>query len=218
MVLPCPEKNQRARQAKVASHIKTESWLTQRRSRIRLAHSTHLGIAIMYIAAAACFIVMFVHAWVAEDAFITFRVVDNVVHGYGLRWNVDDRVQTYTNPLWMVLHIPFYAFCPNIALVSIGLSIACTITCLALALRTFRPAPLHAVAFLLLPFLLSKTLTDYSSSGLENPLTLFLFACFGAMLRSNGHHPPFYQLTSITALSIVNRLDTCLVYAQSFSG
>lgn len=24
-------------------------------------------------------------AWVAEDAYITFRVVDNVVNGYGLR-------------------------------------------------------------------------------------------------------------------------------------
>ena len=36
------------------------------------------------------------------DALITFRVIDNFVHGYGLRWNIAERVQAYTNPLWML--------------------------------------------------------------------------------------------------------------------
>jgi arabinofuranosyltransferase len=38
-------------------------------------------------------------AWVGDDAYITFRTVDNLVHGYGARWNVDERVQAYTHPL-----------------------------------------------------------------------------------------------------------------------
>ena len=42
-------------------------------------------------------------AWVSDDAFITFRVIDNFVNGYGLRWNVDERVEVYTHPLWMLL-------------------------------------------------------------------------------------------------------------------
>ena len=41
-------------------------------------------------------------AWLDDDAYITFRTVDNVLHGYGLRWNVVDRVQAYTHPLWMM--------------------------------------------------------------------------------------------------------------------
>ena len=38
-------------------------------------------------------------AWVADDAFITLRTVDNLLAGYGPRWNVVERVQTYTHPL-----------------------------------------------------------------------------------------------------------------------
>lgn len=32
-------------------------------------------------------------AWVCDDAYISFRVVDNALHGYGLRWNVDERLR-----------------------------------------------------------------------------------------------------------------------------
>jgi hypothetical protein len=31
-------------------------------------------------------------AWVSEDAYISFRVVSNFLSGYGLRWNIADRV------------------------------------------------------------------------------------------------------------------------------
>ncbi|HIG54149.1 MAG TPA: hypothetical protein EYG11_16655 [Candidatus Latescibacteria bacterium] len=31
--------------------------------------------------------VLFQTTWLAEDAFVTFRTVDNFVHGYGLTWN-----------------------------------------------------------------------------------------------------------------------------------
>ena len=42
-------------------------------------------------------------AWLSDDSFITLRTIDNVWHGYGLRWNPIERVQTYTHPLWMLL-------------------------------------------------------------------------------------------------------------------
>ena len=49
------------------------------------------------------------NAWLAEDAYITFRTVDNFVNGYGLRWNAADRVQVFTHPLWLLLvSIPYY--------------------------------------------------------------------------------------------------------------
>ncbi|MDP7573157.1 MAG: hypothetical protein QF391_16270, partial [Myxococcota bacterium] len=52
-------------------------------------------------AGAAVLSVVIAQAWVSDDAFITFRVIDNFVHGYGLRWNVDERVEVYTHPLWL---------------------------------------------------------------------------------------------------------------------
>jgi hypothetical protein len=41
-------------------------------------------------------------AWLSDDAFITLRTVDILVNGYGPRWNVAERVQAYTHPLWMM--------------------------------------------------------------------------------------------------------------------
>ena len=39
-------------------------------------------------------------AWVSDDAYITFRTVDNFLAGYGLRWNVGERVQTLGSRAW----------------------------------------------------------------------------------------------------------------------
>ena len=40
-------------------------------------------------------------AWLGDDAFITFRTVMNVTHGHGLTFNIAERVQSYTHPLWL---------------------------------------------------------------------------------------------------------------------
>ena len=31
--------------------------------------------------------------WMSDDAYISFRTVWNLVNGYGLTWNTDERVQ-----------------------------------------------------------------------------------------------------------------------------
>ena len=55
-------------------------------------------------------IVILQNAWVGDDAYITFRTIDNWVNGYGLTWNVNERVQAYTHPLWVLLISLFYLF------------------------------------------------------------------------------------------------------------
>ena len=48
-------------------------------------------------------------AWICDDAYISLRTLDNFVHGFGLRWNVAERVQTFTHPLWLfLLTIPYF--------------------------------------------------------------------------------------------------------------
>ena len=32
--------------------------------------------------------------WICDDAYINFRTIDNFLHGYGLRWNIAERVQS----------------------------------------------------------------------------------------------------------------------------
>jgi DNA-binding MarR family transcriptional regulator len=64
------------------------------------------GAAALIAALALLFAAVVVRtAWVADDAFITFRTVHNALDGYGLRWNPAERVQTYTHPLWMLARL-----------------------------------------------------------------------------------------------------------------
>src|SRR6187549_2265414 len=46
--------------------------------------------------------VFLANSWTGDDAQITFRTVWNFLHGYGLTYNPDERVQAYTDPLWML--------------------------------------------------------------------------------------------------------------------
>src|SRR5437868_2600834 len=66
-------------------------------------------------------------AWMADEAFITFRVADNFVHGLGLRWNVAERVQVYTHPAWLALVAVFYAVTHEAYFTVLALSIVLAI-------------------------------------------------------------------------------------------
>ena len=46
-------------------------------------------------------LVLLSNAWMVDDAYITFRTIDNLASGHGLTWNPGERVQVYTHPLWM---------------------------------------------------------------------------------------------------------------------
>ena len=105
-------------------------------------------------------------AWLSDDAYITFRTVDNFLSGYGLRWNVGERVQTYTHPLWMfllsaatvIVREPYHA--------SLALAFACTLSALTLfASRVARSVPIAIVGLTILLF--SQAFIDFSTSGLE---------------------------------------------------
>ena len=42
-------------------------------------------------------------AWLSDDAYISFRAADNILNGYGPVWNVGERVQAFTHPLWLAI-------------------------------------------------------------------------------------------------------------------
>ena len=155
---------------------------------------------------------MILNGWVADDAYITFRTIDNFVEGHGLRWNIAERVQVFTHPLWMLLHIPFYFVYRNIFLITLVISWTCTAGAVLCILRTFPRRPANAALFLLLPLALSKPLVDYAASGLENPLSFLLFALFGYHLRRPDAKYYWLWMSLLPALAMVNRLDTALIY------
>lgn len=160
---------------------------------------------------ASIIIVSFIlqHAWWCEDAFLTFRSLDNFVNGYGLRWNVDERVQVFSNPLWLLIHIPLYYVHRDIFTTMLAISIvisALTVFVLASSLGRDR---LLVVVSALLPLIFSNAFLDWSSSGMENPLThLLLVLFFIAFLGSSTCSLAYFVF--IFSLSLVNRIDSAI--------
>jgi arabinofuranosyltransferase len=151
-------------------------------------------------------------AWLAEDAFITFRTVDNFISGYGLTWNVSERVQSYTHPLWMFLVSFCYLLTSEIYWTALVLSII--VSLLALTVVVVRlAASVEAAVLAVVVLTCSKAFVDYSTSGLENPLTHLLLAVFlSVYLRHRCDNRTLLGLSLLAALGMVNRMDTALLF------
>lgn len=158
--------------------------------------------------------IILINAWVADDAYITFRVLDNLVNGYGLRWNITERVQAFTNPLWLFVHVPFYLITTEVFLTTIFISLLFDIATFLMAVRLFKTSTGFIFAFWLVPLILSKSFVEYATSGLENPLTFFFLALFYLILRTENLST--FKFTCycflIAGLAGVNRLDSLIFY------
>ena len=120
-------------------------------------------------------------AWVCDDAYITFRTVSNFINGYGLTWNIGDRVQVYTHPLWMFLLSALFYFTREPYYTSIVANIVISLTVLVVFSFGIKRSWWGTVIGITI-LTLSKTFVDYSTSGLENPLSHLLLLVFFLLL------------------------------------
>ncbi len=124
-------------------------------------------------------------AWLCDDAFITLRVCDNWLNGFGLRWNVAERVQAYTHPLWMLCLSGVYALTGELPISTMVFAMLVSLLTVGLLMGKVASSPQAAlVAWLAL--ILSKSFVDYSTSGLEDPLTHLLIVGFVALQGAQG--------------------------------
>ncbi len=120
--------------------------------------------------------------WIADDAFISFRYSRNWAAGQGLVYNPGERVEGYTNFLWVALLTPFEWFGWHLALPSTVLTLTFLVLTLVLVARLGvrhgpRSAPPYlSVAAALLAF--NYVFASYATSGLETMMGAFwvLFA------------------------------------------
>jgi arabinofuranosyltransferase len=152
-------------------------------------------------------------AWISDDGLISLRTVMNVTHGNGLTFNVGERVQTYTHPLWLALLTASYLVIRNVYYATFALSMAVSLWVFWLAVsraRTTWQAWVAAAALLS-----SRAFTDYSTSGLENPLVNLLLAAFVTELLAEGRAAPrrLGTLWALASLTYLARPDTVLIVA-----
>ncbi len=151
--------------------------------------------------------------WLSDDAYITFRTVDNFIHGFGLTWNIDERVQVYTHPLWMFFLSVVYFCTRQIYYSALLLSIAISFIAIAIFALYLAKSP-YIAAMGILILAASKSFVDYSTSGLENPLTHLLIVLFMLVFYSDRRNTrSIFWLSLIAALAALNRMDTLLLFA-----
>lgn len=173
--------------------------------------------------------------WVAEDAFIDLRVVQHLLAGHGPVFNLGERVEVYTNPLWValltILGLPFALAQPIIplhvplewiaVLAGLGLSVGGLVGAELGALHLARatgargPAlPLGAAAVVAIP-----AYWDFATSGLETGLALgWLGLVFWALARAattpEVHRTAWHgPLAALTGLGPVIRPDLAIFSA-----
>ncbi|WP_246052670.1 hypothetical protein [Leptospira semungkisensis] len=149
----------------------------------------------------------------SDDSFISFRVLDHFVNGFGLRWNIAERVQAFTNPLLILILSPFYYSYQNIVLWSFLSSFCFGLS----ALYFLRKMAISSAAFWIgIGFLFSsKSFVDYSYSGLENSLNYLIEAIFFYQYfkkKENTSESRLPSLVLLASLGLVSRIDFVLIF------
>jgi arabinofuranosyltransferase len=155
-------------------------------------------------------------AWIGDDAFITLRVIDNFVNGYGLRYNAIERVQVYTHPLWLMFLTPLY-WLSHEAMVTTMLA-SVLVSLLALWVVATRVARNIAYGSLIvLAAMASTSICQFSTSGLETPLTFLLLGLMVWQLGVGDDDAYCSQPkravipAGIAGLLLLNRLDLVML-------
>jgi len=132
-----------------------------------------------------------IYRWVDEDAFINFRIIDNLLGGHGLVFNLGERVEVNSDPLWLFTLALFHEILPFASLewLSVVLGLGCTglgflagaqaIRRLAGSRQEGRVYPLG-----LLVVSVVAGVWEFATSGLEMSMVfLWLGVCFLLLVR-----------------------------------
>lgn len=182
--------------------------------RSKLLSGIILVLVVLFI-----FWVMLQNAWISDDAYITFRVIENFIAGYGPNFNIGERVQVYTHPLWMVLLAGEYYFFRHLPIVDatpLSLYYLTTFTSLSLSILTvillvWKAAPNWLSAIFGLAMLtFSRSFIHYSTSGLENPLSHLILVLFLYFILTNPKK--VFLISLLASLGILTRQDYLLLF------
>jgi arabinofuranosyltransferase len=125
--------------------------------------------------------------WNGDDAFIVFRVVEHVLDGHGAVYNIGERVEAVTSPVWLALLVVAGAITPApIEWLAVAIGLGFAVVGLGLAMvgarrleqaRAGHLVPAGALVWIGLP-----PAWDFATSGLETGLgTAWLGACCAAL-------------------------------------
>lgn len=129
----------------------------------------------------------------SDDAFVTLRYADRLLHGFGLTWTDGERVEGYSNLLWLLGCAGLGALGIDLVAAARLLGAGCTTAALWHLTRALRPHDAaSAAAAAVAPLLVagSGTVMAWTLGGLEGPMVLACLAWgFAALLRELRRAP-----------------------------
>lgn len=152
------------------------------------------------------------NSWLGDDAFISFRTVQNFVNGYGLTWNTFERVQAFTNSLQVLLLSGLYFITKEIVFTSIIFNVVVSVV--AVYILLFKICKNYKVSIMLITLILfSKSFIAFSTSGLETSMTYLLLVLFYYVFYKYKTYTPkvLFLLGFIASLLLLNRMDSILL-------
>jgi len=130
----------------------------------------------------------FVWPFFSDDSFISLRFAQRLLAGDGLTWTDGERVEGYSNLLWVLLTAALGATGLDLVTAARALGFLCTLLALFALARAMRPHDLRSALVAALPPLLvaaSQPVLVWTLGGLEGPLLLLLLCLgFGGLLRT----------------------------------
>jgi arabinofuranosyltransferase len=170
------------------------------------------GVASVVLVAAVVVLLLTVawlNRWVADDGFINLRVVANMHDGFGPVFNVGERVEVFTSPLWIAALWLFSSILPGVALEWIAVVAGALAAALGFVAAA-RGAWLLwggtgrrglAVPLGLLVVVAVRPVWDFATSGLETGLTFaWLGCCFWALAVLHYAQPRRWSATATAVL------------------
>lgn len=178
----------------------------------------HLKV-LLIVVIAAVMLYTFIRHNLVDDAFISFRYAENLVEEHGLVWNPGEKVEGYSNFLWVIL-------------VAAGLKIGCQPE----SFTFFLSIPIFLVCLILTYRLASRLLNSrtwgifitawigfnpsvsaFTTSGMETPFQLMLFLAVADMLiicmLEGWNKSRTITLSFLVTLAILLRPDSILLAA-----
>ena len=149
------------------------------------------------------------HAWICDDFLITVRSILNFIHGFGPVYNIGERVQSYTHPLWFFVLSGVMAVTREIFYSTVLTSVLFSFLAVLLMSKAhgFDKKISYFIAFVLF-ITFSSAFMDYTSSGLENPLGYLLFS--GLVWCFYKNH--YFYLPLLAALLFLTRYDYLFIF------
>ncbi len=147
-----------------------------------------------------CVAAILTRVWVAEDAYITFRAVENLFRGLGLVYNPGENIEVFTHPLWMMCLVVIRGVGLPLHFGSIALGLCFSAAALALLVFRETRSGTRVFPFAALALCSISGFRDFATAGMEFSLVFLLLVLLLRELERGVEERPAWIATLLGLL------------------